>query len=286
GVFSLPDFDEIEEAIRENKPGALLVIPYDNPTGQCYGRDLMAALAGLCVRYGLWMISDEAYRELYYQGSAAVSIWDLTNHDVPGIEGRRISIESSSKVWNACGLRIGALVTDSEEFHRRSVAEYTANLCPNAIGQYIFGALAHESRQDLHGWYGRQRDYYQELMTRLTGELISSLPGIIVSIPAASIYSVVDVREITRPGFSALDFVLFCARRGKVPLKEGDFTLLVAPMSGFYEGGPVGTERTGEESSENPGLTQMRIAYVEPPEQMNRVPHLFKELLTRFERQR
>ena len=101
GVFSLPDFDEIEEAIRENKPGALLVIPYDNPTGQCYSRDLMAALAGLCVRYGLWMISDEAYRELYYQGSQAVSIWDLTNNDVAGIEGRRISIESSSKVWNA-----------------------------------------------------------------------------------------------------------------------------------------------------------------------------------------
>jgi aspartate aminotransferase len=57
---------------------------------------------------------------------------------VPGIQGRRISIETASKVWNACGLRIGALVTDNVDFYQQSVAENTAGLCSNVIGQHIF----------------------------------------------------------------------------------------------------------------------------------------------------
>ncbi len=77
----------------------------------------------------MWMVSDEAYRELYYEeGKDLVSVWSLNDSEVPGIEGRRISIETASKVWNACGLRIGAVITDNELFNNRSVAEYTANL--------------------------------------------------------------------------------------------------------------------------------------------------------------
>ena len=149
GKFTLPDIDEIEKTIKEHKPGALVVIPYDNPTGHFYDTKTMVMLAELCVKHNMWMISDEAYREFHYTGSSASSIWGLTNDLVPGIEGRRISIETASKVWNGCGLRIGALVTDNKELHEKSVAEYTANLCANAIGQYVFGALAHESHEDL-----------------------------------------------------------------------------------------------------------------------------------------
>jgi len=87
--------------------------------------------------------ADEAYRELYYvEGSELVSIWGITDKEVPGIEGRRIGIETASKVWNACGLRIGALITDNPKFNNRSVAEYTANLCANAIGQYIIWSIS------------------------------------------------------------------------------------------------------------------------------------------------
>jgi aspartate aminotransferase len=162
GNFSLPELDKIEEVIKANKPGALLVIPYDNPTGQLYDYDTMKSLAELCVKYNMWMISDEAYRELYYkEDQPLVSVWGITDADVPGIEGRRISIETASKVWNACGLRIGALITDSEEFNNRSIAEYTANLCANAIGQYVFGALAHESKEDILAWCKDLRDYYK-----------------------------------------------------------------------------------------------------------------------------
>jgi len=275
GRFTLPDLSRIEGIVQEHKPGALLVIPYDNPTGQLYSRDQMQQLAELCVRHNLWMISDEAYRELLYTGADTVSIWGITDREVPGIEGRRISVESSSKVWNACGLRIGALVTDNEEFHNRAVAENTANLCPNAIGQYIFAALAGESREDLRRWYDRQRGYYRFLLAELTSQMQQLLPGIIVSSPDAAIYSVVDVRRIVPAGFDAMDFVLYCAREGAVDLEGKHRTLLVAPMSGFYDLPP----------EKNPGRTQMRIAYVEPPKQMKLVPLLFKELLQGFLKQ-
>jgi aspartate aminotransferase len=276
GRFTLPSVEEIERLVRRHKPGALLVIPYDNPTGQLCSREQFAELASLCVRHNLWLASDEAYRELFYGEGSAVSIWGLSEREVPGIEGRRIGLESTSKVWNACGLRIGALVTDNEEFHRRAVAEYTANLCANAIGQHIFGALAHESREDLAAWYARQREYYRGLLARVTGELARQVPGLIVSTPDASIYSVLDVREVAKPGFDAQEFVMYCARRGAVELEGRRYTLLVAPMAGFYH----------QEQGPNPGRTQMRIAYVESPETMQKVPILFRELLARFEAQR
>jgi aspartate aminotransferase len=214
GKFSLPDAAVIEDTIAQHNPGCLVVIPYDNPTGHYYDHASMVELAKVCVKHNLWMVSDEAYRELYYVGGAPSSIWRITEAEVPGITGRRISIETASKVWNACGLRIGALVTDNEEFHVKSVAEYTANLCTNVIGQYIFGALKHEKFEDLQAWYEKQRRYYSGILTEVRSGLASSLPGIIISSPDASIYSVVDVKNIVKPGFDAMEFVLYCARKG------------------------------------------------------------------------
>ncbi len=277
GKFTLPALDEIARVITDHKPGALVVIPYDNPTGQFYDRRTLLALAELCVEHNLWLVSDEAYRELFYTGGDPVSIWGLTEVDVPGISGRRISIETASKVWNACGLRIGAVVTDNQEFHTRSVAEYTANLCASAIGQYIYGALAGESHEALQGWYRRQRRYYQEMLVGFTTRLRELAPGIIVSSPDAAIYSVIDVRNVVAPGFDALDFVLYCAGQGRVDRSGRDYTLLTAPMAGFYSVSP---------GTLNPGRTQMRVAYVEPPERMALVPELFVELLDQYEAQR
>ncbi len=278
GKFSLPELDEIEEMIKANKPGALLVIPYDNPTGQLYDKEALKDLAKLCVKYNMWMASDEAYRELYYvEGSELVSIWGITDKDVPGIEGRRISIETASKVWNACGLRIGALITDSPEFNNRATAEYTANLCANAIGQYIFGALAHESKEQISEWCKGLRDYYKDLIFKTTKGLKDLEPGLIVSSPDASIYTVVDVRNVVKPGFDAIDFVLYCAGEGAVDIDGVQSTLLVAPMKGFYD---------VEKGGSNPGSTQFRMSYVETPENMAKVPELFVKLLRQFEESR
>jgi len=273
GRFSLPSRAEFAATIAEHRPGAMVVIPYDNPTGQLYERQALIDLARLCVEHNLWLISDEAYRELHYTGSEAISVWSLTEAEVPGITGRRISIETASKVWNACGLRIGGLVTDNAEFHARAVAENTASLCSNIIGQHIFGALAHESHADLQGWYSRQRNYYHEMLQDFTVRTRDLLPGVIISNPDASIYSVVDVRNIAPADFNALDFVLFCARDGQVELGGESLTLLTAPMAGFY---------TMKPGVANPGRTQLRVAYVESPERMKLVPELLANLLGQY----
>ena len=274
GKFTLPKLSAIEEVIQETKPGALLVIPYDNPTGQFFPQKILNDLAKLCVKHNLWLISDEAYREVFYTGETASSIWGITESEVPGIKGRRISIESTSKIWNACGLRIGALVTDSRDFHQRSVAENTANLCANVIGQYIVGALLHEPRERLQAWFQQQRAYYSQMAKAVTSGLQRELPQSIVSRPDAALYTVIDLRNICGPAFNATDFVLYCAREGAVQLHGVPTTLLVAPMAGFY------SPRPGEP---NPGQTQMRIAYVEPPEIMAEVPKLFAQLLHNFQ---
>ncbi|KAF5075421.1 aminotransferase class I/II-fold pyridoxal phosphate-dependent enzyme [Proteiniclasticum sp. QWL-01] len=278
GKFDLPELSTIEAVIKESKPAALLVIPYDNPTGQLYDMTTMKALAELCVKYNLWMVSDEAYRELFYvDNPELVSIWGITDKEVPGIEGRRIGIETASKVWNACGLRIGAIVTDSPEFANRCQAEYTANLCANAIGQYIFGALAHQSKEELNNWCRDLRNYYGDTIKRVSARFKELEPRLIISSPDASIYSVIDVRDVVKPGFDSIDFTLFCAGEGVVDMDGVSTTLLCAPMKGFYDI-PAGEA--------NPGSTQFRISYVESPEGMMKVPELFVELLRQYEANR
>ncbi len=275
GKFALPSMDEIENIIKANNPGALLIIPYDNPTGQLYDKEQMKALATLCVKYNLWMVSDEAYRELFYtDNTELVSIWGITDADVPGIEGRRISIETASKVWNACGLRTGALVTDNALFNNRSIAESTNNLCPNVIGQYIFGALAHESKENIAAWCQKQRAYYKGLIIRVHDELLAQEPGLIVSSPDAAIYTLIDVRNIVKPGFDSVQFILYCAEKGFVENNDVTTTLLLTPLKGFYDI-PAGEK--------NPGSTQFRISFVEAPETMMKVPEVFVKLLRQYE---
>jgi aspartate aminotransferase len=235
----------------------------------------MVELARLCVRHDLWMISDEAYRELFYTGGLAASVWRVTEDEVPGIAGRRVSIETASKVWNACGLRIGALVTDNGDLHRAAVAENTAALCPNAIGQHLFAALAEESVADLRAWFERQRAYYRGMMEELTERTRRLIPEIIVSRPDASLYSVVDVRNLAPAGFDALEFVLHCAAEGRAEIGGRAYTLLTAPMAEFYD---------EADPARNPGRTQMRIAYVETPERMAIVPDLLASLLGSYVR--
>lgn len=273
GLFAQPDLGQLKRVIEHARPRGLVLIPADNPTGHFLPQEELAAVARLCVEHGMWLVSDEAYRQLHYTNDKASSIWGLDESQVPGITGRRISIESASKVWNACGLRIGALVTDNKELHTKAVAEYTANLCSNAIGQHIFAALGEVSAQDLNAWYVEQRRYYAAMMAEVADGLRRELPGTIVSSPQASLYSVIDVRKIAPTGFEAASFVRYCAEQGRVSLDGMDHTLLVSPMGGFY----------GEGSAEgDPSATQMRLAFVEPPAEMAKVPRLFAALFAAY----
>jgi aspartate aminotransferase len=270
GAFGEFNTSSIENYIKLERPFAMLLIPYDNPTGQLLKRKDFIEIAKLCVEYNLWLVSDEAYRGLSFKNySSSSSIWSLTENDVPGITGRRISIESSSKVWNACGLRIGALVTDNVEFHDKAVSEYTANLCANSIGQKIFGALANEDTIDLKIWIDKQKDYYQKIMIDLRLNLLNFIPGLIVSLPEASIYLIIDFRNIVGNNFSAIDFVNYCAKKGQVNLNGNYYTLLMAPMERFYK---------------NPkkGKTQLRLAMVESVDLIKKIPKVLSSLFSSY----
>jgi aspartate aminotransferase len=269
GSFNSLNLNEIELIIQKENPSAMLVIPADNPTGQYLHQDQLNDLAKICVKHNIWMVSDEAYRQLYYGDGGSSSIWRITDDDVPGIIGSRISIESSSKVWNACGLRIGGIVTDNQDYHKKAVSEYTANLCANVIGQEIFGALAHESHYDLKKWYQSQRDYYRELMLPLRKNLLNLIPGLIVTNPEAAIYFIIDFKNICNDSFNAKDFVQFCALKGKVNIEGKDYTLLLAPMAGFY-------------SDPDKGKTQMRVAMVEPMYLLEKMPQLLSKLYNSY----
>jgi len=176
-------------------------------------------------------------------------------------------------VWNACGLRIGALVTDNELFHRKAIAEHTVSLCSSVIGQHIFGALAHEDHATLQAWYAQQRDYYKAMLFDFTSRMKQAQTGVIVSSPDAALYSVIDVRNCVPDEFSALEFVMWCAAEGSVEVDGRPMTVLTAPMSGFY---------SVPEGAPNPGRTQMRVAYVVTPERMTMIPDLFARLLQKY----
>lgn len=275
GLFTLPDLDDIEQLMLQHKPAALLVIPADNPTGQYLRQEDLRAFAKLCVAHDIWLVSDEAYRHLNYDDDdPASTIWNITEAEVPGVSGRRISIESASKVWNACGLRVGGLVSDNQGFHERAVAEHTANLSANVLGQHVFAAIAHESDSALHEWFSCQREYYRTIMRQVCSGLEERVPGILVSRPQAAIYSVIDVRSVAgvEPGFDAAEFVAYCARHGRVTLHgfERETTLLVSPMAEFY---------AGRQPGDDIGSTQMRLAFVETPAKMAQIPELFAKLL-------
>ncbi len=278
GNFSNVAIKEIEEAIKKYNPGGLLIIPYDNPSGQLMRQKTINEYARLCLENNMFIISDEAYRGLYYVDEEPPTIWKVTNKDVPGIEEAkiRISIESLSKTFNACGLRMGALVTDNKDFRDKASYTNTTYLCPSSISQHIIEALYDETKEDILNWIKKLRDYYNEILKELYEGFQKHLPGVIMSQPEASIYTVLDVREIAKPNFDAEDFVMFCAERGEVEIDGKRMTLLVSPMWGFYN----------VLEGRNPGHTQMRIACVAPKEKMKYVPELFAKLFKQYENQR
>ena len=266
GSYSDININDISNIIDIDNPCGIVLIPGDNPTGQQISQELITEIAKVCVEKDLWVVSDEAYRSLYYTEAGQSSIWALKNDIVPGINGRRISIESSSKMWNACGLRIGALVTDNQILHNKVASEYTANLCANVIGQYIFGSISTLSKNDIRNWYQDQRTYYYSLIKDLREELLINIPGIIVSNPESALYLVIDFKNIIDDEFNIINFIEYCATKGKCMVDKNNYTILLAPMTGFY-------------FNSNCGKTQARIAIVESKSLIEKVPQILSELI-------
>lgn len=274
GHFSLPNLDEIKSQIHKTGSNALVVIPYDNPSGQFLPQSVLVEIAKICVENNIWMISDEAYRGLVYTNEKPSSIWGITENEVPGITGRRISIESVSKLFNACGLRMGALITDNKQLHQQAVKMASPELCASVIAQYIIEALEEEDNASMTEWIEYLRGYYKKLITSTVEAFKKRMPGLIVSSPDASIYFVIDFKNID-PNFDAKTFVNFCAKEGRVnevQIEGKPGTLFLAPMAGFY-------------SSPNSGKTQMRVAAVDTEERMLLAPELCARLFEQYRKE-
>ncbi len=269
GTFKEIDTIKIKKKIDEENPNGIIIIPADNPTGLQMSQSSINEVAKICVEKDIWLISDEAYRNIYFSDYGPSSIWQVSNNEIPGIKGRRISIESVSKVWNACGLRIGALVTDNNTMYKKVRSEYTANLCANVIGQYVFGAVSQMSSSEIKNWYSSQRNYYSKTMNRLIKGLKEELPGIILSSPGAAIYIVLDFEKITPHDFSISKFIDYCSLYGKIKLNGKNHTLLLSPMIGFYRDNLKGEK-------------QARIAVVESELKMKIVPKILSSLLKNY----
>ncbi len=267
------NLDDLERTIKENNPGAIVVIPYDNPTGKLITQEKLNEIAKLCVKYDLWMISDEAYRLLHYTENEPPSIWKITEKEAPGITGRKIGIETVSKYLNGCGLRIGALVSDNKEFIQKATIFASSHLCAGAIAQYIVGGVNEEKDENLLKWIENLRNHYQNLLISTSNELKKRLPNIIVSAPQSAIYLVVDLRKLVPNSFKISDFCHFCAEKGKISTNLGDFTLLFTPMESFYHSDPEF------------GRYQMRLSFVAHEKEIKLIPELLEKLLESYLKQ-
>jgi len=266
GSYSDINIIDISNIIDRDNPCGIVLIPGDNPTGQQISQELIIEIARVCVEKDIWIISDEAYRSLYYTEAGQSSIWALDDDIVPGINGRRISIESASKMWNACGLRIGALATDNHILHNKVISEYTANLCANVIGQYIFGSISTLSKNEIRNWYQDQRTYYYSMMKELREKLLINIPSIIVSKPESALYLVIDFKNIVDDEFNIIHFIEYCATKGKCMVDKNNYTMLLAPMTGFY-------------FNSDSGKTQARIAIVKSKPLIKKVPQILSKLI-------
>ena len=193
-------------------PGRWWSSPTTIPTGQLYSTSSWSGLARLCVKHDIWLVSDEAYRELFYTGGPAVSVWGLeraggAGHQRPAHQDRvRLQgVERLRPAHRRPGDRQRGVPRRAWPRTRSTSAQRTSASTSSARWRT-------RPHAELAAWYERQREYYRGMLVGVTGERSASCPGLVVSRPDARIYSVVDVRDVVTPGFDAQDFVILLRR--------------------------------------------------------------------------
>ena len=139
--FALPHIDDIEKLITPKTKGILICNP-NNPSGYLYTRKEMNQIRDLVLKHDLFLFSDEVYREFIYTGSPYISAFHLQ-----GIEDHVVLIDSVSKRYSECGIRIGALLTKNREVHDSVMKFCQARLSPPLIGQIVAEASLYASRE-------------------------------------------------------------------------------------------------------------------------------------------
>lgn len=235
--FALPSVERFEELITDRTKGILICNP-NNPTGYLYTQKEMNQIRDLVAKYNLFLFSDEVYREFCYTGAPYISAFHLK-----GIEENVILIDSVSKRYSECGIRIGSLVTKNKEV-RSSVMKFCqARLSPPLIGQIVAEAsldAPDDYMLDIYNEYVERRKFLVDGLNRI--------PGCYSPIPMGAFYTVARL-----PVDDADQFCAWCLEHFSY---EGE-TVMMAPASGFYT---------------NPGLgkNEVRIAYVLKKEELQK----------------
>ena len=227
--FALPSVEKFEALITPRTKAILICNP-NNPTGYLYTRKEMNQIRDLVRKYDLFLFSDEVYREFCYTGAPYISAFHLE-----GIENNVILVDSVSKRYSECGIRIGALITKNKQVRENVMKWCQARLSPPLVGQIMAEAsldTPEEYMRDVYDEYVERRKFLIDGLNRI--------PGCYSPIPMGAFYTVARL-----PIDDADKFCAWC-------LEEFDYegqTIFMAPASGFYT---------------TPGLgkNEVRLAYV------------------------
>ena len=212
--FALPSVERFEELITPRTKAILICNP-NNPTGYLYTRKEMNQLRDLVKKYDLFLFSDEVYREFCYTGAPYISAFHLE-----GIENNVVLVDSVSKRYSECGIRIGALITKNEQVRENVMKWCQARLSPPLLGQIVAEASLDTPKDYMLDVYNEYVDRRKFLIDGL-----NRIPGCYSPIPMGAFYTVVKL-----PVDDADAFCAWCLSDFEY---EGQ-TIMLAPASGFY----------------------------------------------------
>lgn len=247
--FALPSVEKFEELITERTKAILICNP-NNPTGYLYTRAEMNRIRDLVKKYDLYLFSDEVYREFIYTGSPYISACHLE-----GIEDNVVLIDSVSKRYSECGIRIGALVTKNTAVRDAVMKFCQARLSPPLVGQIVAEA-------SIEGTEEYAAEVYEEYVERrkCLVDGLNRIPGVYSPIPMGAFYTVARL-----PVDDAEKFCAWC-------LSDFDYegeTVMMAPACGFY-------------STPGMGRDEVRIAYVLKKEDLQRAIFILEKALEAY----
>ena len=247
--FSLPPVEEFEKLITERTKAILICNP-NNPTGYLYSRAEMNQIRDIVKKHDLYLFSDEVYREFIYTGSPYISALNLD-----GIENNVVLVDSVSKRYSECGIRIGALVTRNADVRRAVMKFCQARLSPPLLGQIV-------AEESIMGTEEYAADVYEEYVERrkCLVDGLNRIEGVYSPIPMGAFYTVAKL-----PVDDADKFCEWCLSDFSY---EGE-TVMMAPASGFY-------------STPGMGRDQVRIAYVLKKEDLQRALFILEKALEAY----
>lgn len=247
--FALPPVEEFEKLITK-RTRAIMICNPNNPTGYLYTPEEMQQIRDLALKYDLFLIADEVYREFIYTDTPYVSAAHLE-----GMEEHVILIDSVSKRFSECGIRIGALVTKNKAVRNAVMKFCQARLSPPLIGQIV----AEASIDAPESYFKAVYEEYLERRDCLV-EGLNKIPGVYTPTPTGAFYTVARL-----PIDDCDKFCAWCLTDFEY---EGE-TVMMAPASGFY------TDPTK-------GRDEVRIAYVLKKEDLKRALFLLEKALQQY----